>query len=184
MTKEQLCLRKNIDAQINKRKDEIEKNLIEIQRLAVPELYDVGDVLTDAADITTMDGVEMNRVLSVYQNDERMTIALSNVWAISQSLKALESLKGMLKPFSGDGIDIKTPIKDCPLTVRTKNSCLTLGITTLEALINTPAKALVSSRYFGKHAYYEVLDFLSGCGLSLRMDGYESKTASETSEDT
>lgn len=65
-------------------------------------------------------------------------------------------------------IDLKTPLKNAPLTVRTQNSCYCVGVSTVEDLTNTSEEDLVRTRRFAKKSLEEIKDFLHGYGLSLK----------------
>ena len=65
-------------------------------------------------------------------------------------------------------IDLKTPLKNVPLTVRTQNNCCLVGVSTVEDLTNTSEEDLVRTRRFGKKSLDEIKDFLHGYGLSLK----------------
>lgn len=65
-------------------------------------------------------------------------------------------------------IELKTPLKNVPLTVRTQNSCYDVGVTTVEDLTNTSVEDLVRTRRFAKRSLDEIVDFLYSYGLSLK----------------
>ena len=65
-------------------------------------------------------------------------------------------------------IPLDTPIEDCPLTIRTKNSLKVCGLWTVEDLTNTTMLQLVNTRNMGKKALDEIKDFLHRFGLSLK----------------
>ena len=65
-------------------------------------------------------------------------------------------------------IDLKTPLKNASLTVRTQNNCINVGVFTIEDLTNSSEEDLVRTRRFGKKSLDEIKDFLHGYGLSLK----------------
>lgn len=65
-------------------------------------------------------------------------------------------------------IDLKTPLKNAPLTVMTQDSCHNVGVFTVEDLTNSSEEDLVRTRRFGKKSLDEIKDFLHCYGLSLK----------------
>lgn len=82
------------------------------------------------------------------------------------STKTYQKRAGWLPPVGE--IDLKTPLKNVPLTVRTQNSCYCVGVTTVEDLTNTSAEDLIRTRRFAKKSLDEIIDFLHSYGLSLK----------------